>query len=236
MHSSVILSAGLLGLTARGLLSPSYRPLFLPWASLASLLIANHSVALAFLIMVWGLDSFWKSRRRRRQSELDGQETELFLQRLGRMLKARGSLAFALDDVARSDSTIRLHADPQVVLDELAMKWHTDAMRVVAQSARLANRYGGALDNIIDHVLKHMALTRRWQFQRRLDEMAIESTVLILIVTPYAILLLFAFVLPEFYKVLTTTGLGHLVLAFIALVSFFVLQIFAAHIRNETSL
>ncbi|MCL4495067.1 MAG: hypothetical protein M1294_09685 [Firmicutes bacterium] len=229
------MSAGLLGLSVMTFLS-SYRPVFLPWASMASVLIPQHTVALAFLFMIWGLDTFVMSRERRHYAEMNEQETELFLQRLGRMLKARGSLAFALDDVVRSDVRIRLHSDPQRVLDELAEKWPTDAMKVVADSARLANRFGGALDNIIEHVIKHIALSRRWRFQRRLDEMALESTVLILAVAPYAILLLFAFALPEFYKVLTATALGHLVLGFISLSSFVVLQIFAAHIRSEGSL
>ena len=234
MHSSVILGAGLLGFSVNSILS-SHRPLFLPWASMGSFLIPSPSITIAFLITIWGLDTFWTSRLRRQQSELDDQETELFVQRLRRMLKARGSLAFALEEVVRSDSRIRLHADPQLVLDELATKWHTDAMNVVAQSARLTTRYGGALDDIIDHVVKHMALSRRWRFQRRLDEMALESTVLILAIAPYVVLFLFAFTLPGFYQVLTTTGLGHLVLAFIALVSFVVLQIFSAHIRGESS-
>ncbi len=231
MHSTAILSAGFIGLSVNGFLS-SYRPMILGIASVFSLFMVNHVVALSVLIMLWGLDTFWSSRLARRRSELNEQETELFLQRLSRMLKARGSLAYALDDLARADSRIRLHSDPQQVLEELAHKWPTDAMRVVSISAKLANRHGGSLDDIIEHVMKHMTLSRRWRFQRRLEEMTLESTVLILALSPYIVAILFAMVLPEFYGALARTVSGQMVLTWIGVVTFVVLQLLGRHIRN----
>ncbi|WP_020373874.1 type II secretion system F family protein [Sulfobacillus thermosulfidooxidans] len=232
MHSTILLSAGLLGLSVTGFLS-SYRPVLLSLGSLVSLILPSHIVAMSTLLMVWGLDTFWTSRLQRQRQELNEQETELFLRRLSRMLKARGSLAYALDDLGRADSRIQLYAEPERVLDELSLQWSTDAIRVVASSAKWADRYGGSLENIIEHVIKHMALSRRWRFQRRLEEMTLESTVFILTLAPYVVLLLLKMAIPTFYGVFIGTGLGHVMLILSGIISFLVLQIFSWHIRNE---
>ncbi len=227
-----ILSAWLVGLGIYAL-STAFAPRIVSALSLPSALIHPTILAASVLLAAWGWDVFFESRSRRTLGDRQEQDTEIFLQRLSRTLANRGNLAQALDDLANNDNRVLADPDPYRVLADLALRWRTEAMTIVASSARIAGRYGGSVDVIIEQVVKHIGRQRRQRFQRRLEETAMESTVLILSVAPFGLLAIFAVSLPTFYRVLATTVVGHGVILFLGLITAAVLWGLAWYIRME---
>ncbi len=234
MDSRALLSAGLTGF-AVFVWATGYRPRILAALSIPSLWLHPHMLALSLLMSAWGFDNFLNSRAARARQDRSEQETEVFLQRLSRTLANRGTLSQALDDLASSDGRILVHPDPHRVLSDLLERWQTEAMAIVVMSARLASRYGGPLPVIIDEVIKHIGRNRRQRFQRRLEEMALESTVIVLALAPYVLLLIFRVVLPTFYAILTSTALGDGVIALLGVSTLGVLGGFSIYIRREAA-
>ncbi|PSR37548.1 MAG: hypothetical protein C7B44_03200 [Sulfobacillus thermosulfidooxidans] len=234
MDSLALLSAGMLGLAVYAWHARRVFRVIFP-LSLALLWVRPHVLTLSVLLAAAGFEVFLTSRRMRAGRDLAEQETEVFLQRLSRTLRNRGSLSQALDDVARSDSRIVPHPDPHRVLMELRERWHTEAMLIVSLAAGLSSRYGGSLAPIIDNVIQHMGRARRQRFGRRLEETALESTVMVLAVVPYGLLLIFRMALPSFYNILTQTTAGHMVIGMLGMSTAGVLMGLSWYIRKEES-
>lgn len=167
-----------------------------------------------------------------RQRDRDEQEAEAFLRRLTQMLPTRSSLGAAIQELMPMVEASGGRREAETVLEQLAERWQIGAMRLVARAARLIKRSGGSLDQVIGHAVRAMARDRRRRFQRRIEESARYTTIVVLAGAPFGVVALFRLALPAFYRELTDTPIGHATTMAVGLTTAGVLAVVTRHVRR----
>ncbi len=210
------------------------------WWTLAAfwawgLILQAPGVMVGGLFTAVGWNELLKARRFAVSRDRDEQAALLFLVRLDQLLRVRGTLAGALQDMGYR-SPLGGSAAGEKVLAQVADGYQVSALSLVSRVARVVQRHGGSLSPLLAWAIDavHGAQSRR--HGRQLEEAAQRSTVVVLAFAPWAIVGIFRMVVPTFYQVLSTSSLGAGTLAGIGAATAVVLIILARHENREAML
>lgn len=190
------------------------------------------------LWMVWGMMAGWgwsqltEAVGKEKVRDRDEQAAETFLMQLAQLLPIRGALGAALDDMgyrALGESS------PTGVLEDFAGHCRVSALTMVSQVARRISRQGGSLLPVVREALRDIQSTRRARFERRPEEAAQRTTVMILGVAPVLLMAGFGLFLPTFYRALDGTSIGNLAVSLVGTSMTAVWWILAAHIERSSA-
>lgn len=206
------------------------------WMAAAGVLFGalqdSPALVAAGLMVAWGFGWYSQSVRQTASRDGDAQAALLFLVRLRQLLSVTGTLSGALQEMGYRLSAVGGDASEQV-LQNVANRLEVDVLSFVSRVAGLVRRHGGALGVVVEWAVQRLERQQALRFARRLEEAAQRTTIVVLALAPWGVLVLFRFVVASFYRSLLSTPLGHTVLLSIAGLTATVLAILASHIRGE---
>ncbi len=162
----------------------------------------------------------------------DEEASVLFLVRMRQLLGVTGTLGGALDEMGYR--TRRPTADAgEELLGELSRELNVGVVLFFARVALLVRRHGGSLLPVIGWAADAIQRAQALRHARQLEEAAQRSTIVVLALAPFAVLMLFRGMLPSFYRILLGSTIGNAALLMIGVVTVGVLTVLTAHIRRE---
>lgn len=199
------------------------------------LLLQSPGVMVGGLLTAVGWNQLVTARRCAVGRDRDEEAALLFLVRLDQLLRVRGTLAGALQEMGYR-SPLRGADAGERVLAQVADGYQISALSFVSRVVRVVHRHGGSLAPLLAWAVDavHGAQTRR--HARQLEEAAQRSTVVVLAFAPWAIMGIFRVAVPGFYHALASSPMGGGTLAGIGIATAVVLSILAHHERREAML
>ncbi len=183
------------------------------------------------LLMGLGMSGYVAALDRERRRDRDEQEALLFVERLSQLVRVRGTLSAALDDMgyrASGDGGLAEQA-----LDAVARKLQVRALTFVSQVALLIRRHGGRLEPLLTWASDAIQQAQAQRLARKVEAEARRSTVLVLVSAPVALCGVFRLFVPAFYRTLGHTAIGNIALLTIGITSAGVLLVMAHHAQRE---
>lgn len=166
------------------------------------------------------------------QRDHDEQTAMLFLVRLRQLLGVTGTLGGALDEMGYRSLSVGSDAAEQLV-SRLSQDLRVGVLSFLGRVALLVRRHGGSLVPVVDWAADGIQKSQSLRHARQLEEAVQRSTIVVLAVAPGGVLFIFRFIVPSFYRIILTTGIGHFAILMIGAVTFGVLMILSQHIRKE---
>lgn len=209
-------------------------PLPVEYATLAWLITGwSHQWLLMLLAIAEGLalGLYHQTRRWSRRRDQDAEEADALLQQLNQLMSWGHSLAQSLDSLGYRIGGQTTSAES--VLQELARHYRVSGLEVVADTAASIQKDGGSLLPVIQWARQQITRDRQERFARQLEESSKQSTILILSLAPFGVLLLFRLILPPFYRAVVATSLGHAALILILTLQSLVWAFLILYLRKD---
>lgn len=196
-------------------------------------LVTRDSIAMVSgLAMGFGFAGYQLAQKYEKTRDHDEQEALMFVERLGQLLRVRGTLSAALDEMGFRTDWHGSDAGERILLG-VADRRQVAALTTVSRMAHVLRRYGGTLDPVLEWASAaiHEGQTRR--YGRQMDEAARRATILVLALAPVAVTAIFGAFIPSFYRTLMQTAVGGAAIGATGLVTGGVWLVMAYQIRKE---
>ena len=208
-------------------------PLAVSWGW--GLMLQNPGVMVGGFCTAIGWGQLAAARRLASSRDRDEEAALLFLVRLDQLLRVRGTLAGALQEMGYR-APLGGADGGEKVLARVADGYQVSALSFVSRVVRMVHRYGGSLSPLLAWAVNAVQGAQSRRHARQLEEAAQRSTVVVLAFAPWAIVGIFRIVVPTFYHALSSTLLGGGTLAGVGVVTAVVLVVLAHHERREAML
>lgn len=196
------------------------------------LLLQSPGVMVGGLLTAIGWNQLVTARRFAASRDRDEEAALLFLVRLDQLLRVRGTLAGALQEMGYR-SPLRGADAGERVLAQVAAGYQISALSFVSRVVRVVHRYGGSLSPLLAWAVDAVHGDQARRHGRQLEEAAQRSTVVVLAFAPWGVLGIFRVAVPSFYRTLAGSPLGGGTLAGVGVATAVVLSILAHHERRE---
>lgn len=194
---------------------------------------ASTAVIISVGLILVGMEMYLNATRFEKKRDRQEQEAEVFLQRLAQLLQSHGTLSLALQDLGYRDHATGREPNPEHLLRDLFHRWNIAVVGMVASASLVIAKHGGGLQPVVEQAAKKISRDRERRFQRQLDEAAKRTTMLVLAMAPYAVMVALWALVPSMYAVLTTQLSGQLATVAVGLVGGLVLMVLAIHVKKE---
>lgn len=192
----------------------------------------SPAVVAAGVMVGLGFGIYQKASGYERRRDEDAREALLFLVRLRQLVSVTGTLAAALDEMGYRTGWTGSDAGERVLV-EVALRLKVTALTFLGRVAMLVRRHGGSLLPVVDWAADTIQTRQSLREVRHLEETAQRSTVIILALAPWGVLMVFRIMVPGFYRILMTTRIGDGALLMIGCMTLAVLAVLSQYIRRE---
>lgn len=166
------------------------------------------------------------------QRDRDEEASVLFLVRMRQLLGVTGTLGRALDEMGYKTRSPAADAGEER-LEELSRELDVGVLTFFAWVALLVRRHGGSLLPVTEWASQTIQHASALRHARQLEEAAQRSTIIVLALAPFAVLVMFRALVPSFYHILLGSPIGNAALLMVGAVTVAVLTVLTIHIRKE---
>lgn len=168
------------------------------------------------------------------QRNRDEQEALLFTERLRQLVRVRGTLATALDEMGFRTRHVSSDAAEEV-LAEVSGRLRVGSLTMVSHISRTIRRYGGSLEPVLSWAAYRIQDEQARRHARLIDEEARRATIRILALAPLGLVIVFRFAIHPFFLSLVQTRIGSAALLLVGVTTGTVLAVLAYQVRKEAT-
>ena len=162
----------------------------------------------------------------------DEQRALVFLMRLKQLLPIKGTLAGALDEMGYRPASLGADAAEHVIAD-VAAQYRVASLTFLSRVALIVRHHGGSLEPVVTWAADRIQQNQSRRYTRQLEAAAQHATILVLAFAPWAVIGVFRLVVPSFYRIMTSTLIGHSTVVLVGVVTLIVFLVLASHTHRE---